>query len=82
MDIRKVAGLNARRFRAELGLSQEAVAERMGADRAFVSSIERGLQNLTLLRLHELAQALGVRAENLLDEAAAAGLIAHGSSGS
>ena len=44
MDIRKAFGGNARRFRLALGLSQEAVAERMGVDRAFISSMERGLQ--------------------------------------
>jgi len=70
MDIRKVFGANARRFRLALGLSQEAVAERMGVDRAFVSSMERGLQNVTLLTLWEIAQALSVRPMELLDEKA------------
>ena len=44
MDIRKVFGANARKFRLALGLSREAVAERMGVDRAFISSMERGLK--------------------------------------
>jgi transcriptional regulator with XRE-family HTH domain len=47
MDIRKVFGANA------LGLSQEAFAERMGVDRAFIGSMERGLQNATLLTVWE-----------------------------
>ena len=68
MDIRKVFGANARKFRLALGLSQEAVAERMGVDRAFISSMERGLQNVTLLTLWEIAQALSVRPMELLDE--------------
>lgn len=68
MDIRKVFGLNARRYRLTLGLSQEAVAERMGVDRAFVSSIERGLQNTTLLTIWQIAQALEVRPSDLLEE--------------
>ncbi|WP_288037375.1 helix-turn-helix domain-containing protein, partial [Acidiphilium sp.] len=41
MDIRQVFGDNLRRFRTQAGLSQEAVAERMGVDRAYVSSMER-----------------------------------------
>jgi transcriptional regulator with XRE-family HTH domain len=77
MDIRVITGLNARRFRTALDISQEAVAEIMGADRAYVSAIERGIQNLTLLRLQELAQALRVRAADLLDEDYAAGALAH-----
>lgn len=68
MDIRKVFGANARRFRLALGLSQEAVAERMGVDRAFVSSMERGLQNATLLTVWQIAQALEVRPADLLEE--------------
>lgn len=68
MDIRKVFGANARRYRLTLGLSQEAVAERMGVDRAFVSSIERGLQNTTLLTIWQIAQALEVRPSDLLEE--------------
>jgi transcriptional regulator with XRE-family HTH domain len=70
MDIRKVFGANARRFRLDLGLSQEAVAERMGVDRAFISSMERGLQNVTLLTVWQLSQALEVRPVELLEEKA------------
>ena len=58
MDIRKVFGVNARKSRLALGLSQEAVAERMGVDRAFISSLERGLQNATL---YNLGNSSGVR---------------------
>lgn len=68
MDIRKVFGANVRRYRVAAGLSQEAVAERMGVDRAYVSSVERGAQNVTLLSLWEVAQALRVRPADLLDE--------------
>ena len=68
MDIRKVFGANARKFRLALGQSQEAVAERMGVDRAFISSMERGLQNAILLTVWETAQVLEVRPVDLLDE--------------
>lgn len=69
MDIRRVFGANVRRYRLAAKLSQEAVAERMGVDRAHVSLIERGLQNATLLTLWEVSQALGVKPAALLDEA-------------
>ena len=68
MDIRKVLGLNMRRIRLAAGLSQEAVAEGMGVDRAHVSSMERGQQNVTILTLWQAAQALGCRSVALLDE--------------
>jgi transcriptional regulator with XRE-family HTH domain len=65
MDIRKLFGANARHYRLAAGLSQEAVAERMGVDRAYVSLIERGEQNATLLSVHETAQALQVKPADL-----------------
>jgi len=68
MDIRKIFGRNFRRFRLGAGLSQEAVAERMGVDRAHVSSMERGQQNVTLLTLWQAAQALACRPAAFLDE--------------
>ena len=68
MDIRKVLGLNMRRIRLAAGLSQEAVAEGMGVDRAHVSSMERGQQNVTILTLWQAAEALGCRTVALLDE--------------
>lgn len=58
MDIRVILGSNVRRVRLERGLSQEALAIKIGADRAYVSSIERGLQNMTIVRVSELAIAL------------------------
>lgn len=57
-----------RRYRLAAGLSQEAVAERMGVDRAYVSGIERGKQNATLLTIWQASQALGIRPVDLLDE--------------
>ena len=40
----------------------------MGVDRAYVSSMERGQQNVTLLTLWHTAQALGVKPVDLLNE--------------
>jgi hypothetical protein len=40
----------------------------MGVDRAYISSMERGLQNATLLTIWQTAQALEVRPMDLLDE--------------
>ncbi len=70
MDIRKIFGANIRRIRLAARLSQEAIAERMGVDRAFVSGMERGRQNATLLTIWQVSQALSVRPMELLDEGA------------
>ena len=68
MDIHKVFGANVRVYRRAAGLSQEAVAARMGVDRAYVSAIERGLQNVTLLTILQVAESLNVRPADLLVE--------------
>lgn len=68
MDIRKLFGTNVKRYREAAGLSQAEIAARMGVDRAYVSAIERGLQNATLLSIWEIAQALEVRPVALLAE--------------
>ena len=57
-----------RRLRLAAGLSQDAVAVRMGVDRAHVSSMERGQQNVTLAILHQAAQAIGVKPAAMLEE--------------
>ena len=57
-----------RRLRLAAGLSQDAVAIRMSVDRAHVSSMERGQQNVTLMTLHEAAQAIGVRPSAFFEE--------------
>lgn len=68
MDIRRLVGANVRRYRTELGLSQEEVGARMGVDRAHVGLIERGEQNATLLTIWSLCEALKVRPQALFDE--------------
>jgi len=48
-----------RRLRLLAGLSQEALADRAGLHRTYVSSIERGERNITLENIFRLANALG-----------------------
>lgn len=66
MDIRLKLASNAKYYREQLELSQEEIGARIGADRAYISLIERGKQNMTLVRLAELADALKVNATQLI----------------
>lgn len=50
--------------RAELGLKQAFVAERVGISQAHYSSIERGRDNPSIPTLEAIAQVLGVSAVN------------------
>jgi len=60
MDMRKLVGRNIARLRREKGLTQEEVAERSGFSQQYLSSLEQGRRNPTIITLYELAQALGV----------------------
>lgn len=53
-------GQKIRKLRKEKGWSQEAFADKCGIQRAHMSLIERGRQNLTLATLETICQNLGV----------------------
>nr|WP_278437170.1 helix-turn-helix transcriptional regulator [Brucella anthropi] len=60
MDMRKLVGQNFQRIRKEKGLTQEQIAEKTGFSQQYLSDLERGRRNPTVITLYELAQALGV----------------------
>ncbi|WP_395447567.1 helix-turn-helix domain-containing protein [Aminobacter sp. UC22_36] len=60
MDMRKLVGRNFARLRRENGLTQEDVEARSGFSQQYLSGLERGKRNPTVITLYELAQALGV----------------------
>jgi transcriptional regulator with XRE-family HTH domain len=75
MDMRKLVGRNVRRVRLEKGLTQEQFADVSGFSQQYLSSLERGRRNPTVVTLYELAQALGVSHIDLVvpDDEARAG---------
>lgn len=60
MDMRRLVGRNLRRVRLEKGLTQERLAERSGYAQQYISNVERGLENPTVITIYELASALRV----------------------
>ncbi len=68
MDIRRRVGLNVKRFRKELGVSQEQLAFDCGLHRTYVSGVERGIRNPTVVVLEMLANGLKVPVWRLLED--------------
>lgn len=66
-DAQTELGIRVRALRAELGLSQMALADRIGLHFTFVSSVERGERNLSLSSLVRLAEGLEVNPSVLVD---------------
>ena len=66
MDVLKHFGQKVRKLRIERGLSQEKLAEISGLHRTYISSLELGKRNVSLVNIHALAKALQVTADELL----------------
>lgn len=59
MDMRLLVGRNLKRIRVERGLTQEELAERSGFSQQYISDMEHGRRDPTIVSLWELAQAIG-----------------------
>lgn len=68
MDMRRLVATNFARLRRAKGLTQEQVAERSGFSQQYISGLEQGRRNPTVVSVYELAQALGVNYLELLTE--------------
>jgi transcriptional regulator with XRE-family HTH domain len=67
MEIRRQVGANVRRLREARGWSQEQLAFECGLHRTYISGVERGVRNPTVVVLAEIATALGVPPSRLLE---------------
>jgi len=67
-DVRRMVGLNVKRLRMAAGLSQAALAERMNVDRAYISGLELGQRNPTILTLWHISKALKVELRSFFDK--------------
>jgi transcriptional regulator with XRE-family HTH domain len=64
----RIIGHTIRTFRLERGLSQESLADRANIDRSYMSGIERGLRNISILNIARIASALDVSIRELVGE--------------
>lgn len=60
-------GERVRQVRAEVGLTQEQLAEAAGLHPTFVANVERGYRVPTVPTMLKLAQGLGVEPSRLVD---------------
>jgi transcriptional regulator with XRE-family HTH domain len=66
MDMRKLIGSNTARIRKEKGWTQEQLAERSGLSQQYISGLENGRRNSTILTIYELALSLRVELVDLV----------------
>ena len=65
--MKKKVGERIRVARVTKGLSQQNMADELGLTVASYSNIERGVTDITITRLFEIARILQVKIENILD---------------
>ena len=64
-DIRERFGFAVKDRREALGLTQEEFAERAGIHRTYLSDIERGTRNVSLVNIERVAQGLSMKLSEL-----------------
>lgn len=67
MDIKITVGRRIRHLRNEIGISQEELADRAGIDRTYITSVECGKRNISIVNVEKIANALGVTLAKLFD---------------
>lgn len=60
-------GRNVRRYRKEAGFTQETLGELTNLDRGYISGVERGVRNPTLVTIEKIAEALQVKTAQLFE---------------
>jgi transcriptional regulator with XRE-family HTH domain len=65
MDIIKVFGTNVRKYRCNLNISQEKLAELSDLHRTYISDIECFSRSISLKNVQKIADALGVETYRL-----------------
>jgi transcriptional regulator with XRE-family HTH domain len=66
MDMRRLVGRNVLRIRRSKRITQERLAEISGFSQQYISGLEKGQRNPTVVTIYELSQALGVNYIELL----------------
>ena len=60
MDIKLLVGKRVKELRNNLGISQEELADLAGLDRTYITSVECGKRNISIVNIEKLANALNV----------------------
>ncbi|MER9438916.1 helix-turn-helix transcriptional regulator [Mesorhizobium sp. M0618] len=66
MDMRRLVGRNVQRIRLRKRLTQEQLAEISGFSQQYISGLEKGRRNPTIITIYELAMALDVSHTDLV----------------
>lgn len=66
-DIRILYGAKLKEFRKKKGLSQEELGFKSSLHRTYISEVERGRRNISIVNIARIAKALGMRIKDFFD---------------
>ncbi|MFQ5709860.1 MAG: helix-turn-helix domain-containing protein [bacterium] len=69
MDIKPRIGKRIKQLRAEAGISQMELANLAGLDRTYITSVENGRRNVSIVNIERIAKALNVTLKQFFDHA-------------
>lgn len=67
MNIKQAVGKRIRYLRNQIGLSQEELADKAEIDRTYITSVECGKRNISIVNIEKIAKALDVSLAVLFD---------------
>lgn len=67
MSIKVNVGLRIRELRNQIGISQEALANKAEIDRTYVTDVENGRRNISIENLEKLINALEIQLKDFFD---------------
>jgi len=66
-DIRKLYGERLKAFRKKKGLSQEDLGFKSSLHRTYISEVERGRRNISIVNIAKIAKALNLSIKEFFD---------------
>ena len=67
MNIKEKVGKRIKYLRNQIGVSQEELADKAGIDRTYITSVECGKRNVSIVNIEKIANALDVTLSKLFE---------------
>ena len=68
MEIKKDIGLRIKELRTKLGISQQELSYRCDLDRTYITSVENGKRNISIVNLEKIAHALNLTIKDFFND--------------
>ncbi|MED4012940.1 helix-turn-helix transcriptional regulator [Priestia aryabhattai] len=67
-NLKQIFGQTVKKYRQEKSISQEKLAEITGLHRTYISEVERGTRNVSLINIIKIAKGLDINSSQIFME--------------